>query len=462
MSGISASDEAGQAAARGNNLVVVTPPAAVYAIPGITGAIQALPGQEHRLLLVLVPEPALGEWESVIAAVARAGGKKVHAVRTLARASRLLQAGSVDILITPPDAALALTQRSTLKADQVAAVFIAWPELWTSDEALTPLMQDIGREVQRIVYTTEQDRVASLVERHARRAHTVGPITGEMPAPATAPSQPAKAGSIRLATTALNQRDQAVREVIELLDPAFVTVWTLAGQPGFAPSLPPGTELAVQVIPPAGLIIAYDIPTSAQLAQLAAAGDVVVLVPPTAQTWFRRVVPQAQTLRLVGAGDAAGREVQSRRQQIADALDTRDPERGLLALAPLLERYDATTVAAILYQLWQDRPGAAVPATAVPAPSPTPTSDVLSSATARVWVSVGKKDGATANDFVGVMTKELRYERSKIGKIEVRELYSLVEVPAAEAESLAGQLTGKTIRRRRVTARLDSGAKVRK
>ena len=85
----------------------------------------------------------------------------------------------------------------------------------------------------------------------------------------------------------------------------------------------------------------------------------------------------------------------------------------------------------------------------------------MSNATARVWVGVGKKDGATPNDFVGVLTKELRYERSKIGKIEVRELYSLVEVPAGEAESLANRLTGVTIRRRRVTARIDKGGKVR-
>jgi ATP-dependent RNA helicase DeaD len=85
----------------------------------------------------------------------------------------------------------------------------------------------------------------------------------------------------------------------------------------------------------------------------------------------------------------------------------------------------------------------------------------MNSATARVWVGVGKKDGATPNDFVGVLTKELHYDRANIGKIEVRELYSLIEIPAGEAEALAGRLTGVTIRRRRVTARIDRGGKVR-
>jgi ATP-dependent RNA helicase DeaD len=134
----------------------------------------------------------------------------------------------------------------------------------------------------------------------------------------------------------------------------------------------------------------------------------------------------------------------------------------LLALGPLFERYDPATVAAILYELWLERPGAAVTAaiTATPVSAPA-VAEMPGNATARIWVGVGKKDGATPNDFVGVLTKELKVEKGKIGKIEVRELYSLVEVPAGEAESLANRLTGVSIRRRRVTARLDQGARGR-
>lgn len=442
-------------AARGNNLVVVTPPAALHAVPGLAGAISALSALEKGILLVLVAEPAMGEWESVISAVAATTGHRVHAARTLARASRMLQAGTIDILLASPDAALALTQRSALKADQVAGVFMAWPEFWGGDEALAPLMQDIGRDVQRIIYTTEQDRVASLVERFARRAHTVGPIPGEMPLPETAARA---AGPIRVVTCSLNQRDQVIREIIDLLDPATIAAWTLTADPDFAPRLPPDVTHSVRQIPSENLVIAYDIPTAAQLVQLAAAGQLVVLAPPTALPWIRRVMPDAKPLRLAGASDSALTSVLARRQQVADAIERRSAEGGLLALAPLFERYDPATVAAILYELWLERPAATVPSAPVPAQIP---ADVMSSATARVWVGVGKKDGATANDFVGVLTKELKFDKGKIGKIEVRELYSLVEVPANEAESLAGRLNGVSIRRRRVTARLDQGAKVR-
>jgi ATP-dependent RNA helicase DeaD len=214
----------------------------------------------------------------------------------------------------------------------------------------------------------------------------------------------------------------------------------------------------VRQIPPESLVIACDIPTAAQLVQLAATGQLVVVVPPTAQPWIRRVLPDAKPLRLPGASDSADQAAQGRRHQLTEAIENRSAEGGLLALAPLFERYDPATIAAILYELWLERPAASV--TAAPLPVQVP-ADVMSSATVRVWVGVGKKDGATPNDFVGVLTKELKIDKGKIGKIEVRELYSLVEVPASEAESLASRLTGVSIRRRRVTARLDKGAKVR-
>ena len=78
-------------------------------------------------------------------------------------------------------------------------------------------------------------------------------------------------------------------------------------------------------------------------------------------------------------------------------------------------------------------------------------------ATTKIYVGVGRKDGATANDLVAVLTKELRVNREKIGRVELRDAYSLVELPAEEAERIAGALTGKTIRRKRVTARVDRG-----
>jgi hypothetical protein len=103
-------------------------------------------------------------------------------------------------------------------------------------------------------------------------------------------------------------------------------------------------------------------------------------------------------------------------------------------------------VAAALYDLW------ITAGTTVPAPVP----DIP--ATAQVFVGVGKKDGATVNDLVAILTKDVRIDRSKIGRVELRDAFALVEVPAQEAERVASALNGVTIRRKRVTARVDRGS----
>jgi DbpA-like RNA binding protein len=45
--------------------------------------------------------------------------------------------------------------------------------------------------------------------------------------------------------------------------------------------------------------------------------------------------------------------------------------------------------------------------------------------------------------------------------VEVRDAFCLVELPAQDAEQVASALNGTTIRRRRVTARVDRGTPTR-
>ncbi len=75
-----------------------------------------------------------------------------------------------------------------------------------------------------------------------------------------------------------------------------------------------------------------------------------------------------------------------------------------------------------------------------------------------MFVGVGKKDGATVNDLVAVLTKDVRYDRQRIGRVELRDAFTLVEVPAEDAERVASALNGLSIRRKRITARVDRGA----
>ena len=73
----------------------------------------------------------------------------------------------------------------------------------------------------------------------------------------------------------------------------------------------------------------------------------------------------------------------------------------------------------------------------------------------RVFVGLGKKDRASAKDLVGALIREAGVAKDDIGRIEVRETFSVVEVAAAAADRAVRGLTGTTIRGRRVVARLD-------
>jgi DbpA RNA binding domain len=118
----------------------------------------------------------------------------------------------------------------------------------------------------------------------------------------------------------------------------------------------------------------------------------------------------------------------------------------LALLAPLFEDHDPALVAAALLALQRETG----PEKQETAPPPNE-----SGAWARLFVTTGRKDKASAKDLVGALIKEAGLQKGQIGKIDVRETFSLVEVAPTIAEQAARRLTGVSIRGRRVTARPD-------
>jgi ATP-dependent RNA helicase DeaD len=429
--------DASPTAARGHNLVAVTPPVPAYAAPGLAGMINRL--EPGRRGLVLAPSSQLEEWGALAHLLARGSDVRVEVARGTARAMRRLRAESLDLLVTTPETALGLITRSALPMESVASLLLAWPEMLLDEESITPLMQDLPKEAQRLVYTSEADRTPALLERYARKALTVGTGTN------TSSSEP-----VRTVATSWSGRVRALGELIELLDPPALAVWTADRHYHSAiaevAASQPGLELTTGDAPPGRMVIAFDLPTGARLQQLRSAGEVVLLVPPGTEPYVARLASRPRPLLLPGPVDEARSVEAAQRATIAQAIENTQARRALLTLAPLFERHDPTLVAAALYQLWSESAPAAEPA-APPA----------AQATARIWVGIGKKDGANPNELVAVLTKELRVDRSKIGRIELREAYCLIELPAQDAEAVASALNGKTIRRKRVLARVDRG-----
>ena len=117
-------------------------------------------------------------------------------------------------------------------------------------------------------------------------------------------------------------------------------------------------------------------------------------------------------------------------------------------LAPLFERFDPAEVAAALLAILGDE-GRGTGDGVAPAATPPASGSV------RVFVNVGTKDRASAKDLVGALIKEVKVNKSDIGRIDVRETFSVVEVAAGVADRVVRELSGVTIRGRRAMARLD-------
>jgi ATP-dependent RNA helicase DeaD len=435
-----ATREAAPTAARGHNLIGVTPPAPVYATPAVAGALSRV--GEGRRALLLSPAAQVEEWGDLVHRLTRGSELRIHVARGLARAMRLLRSDALDVLVASLDTASALLARSALKLDSVTTLFLCWPESWPDEDALTPLMQDLPKESQRIIYTADPGRVGPITERYARKALTIGLTAGAQ----------TPAGPIRTVSVGWRQRVPALADVLELLDPATLAIWTVdrSYHEAIGRTIridPPATELVAREGVSASTIIAFDLPSAEQLRDLQSKGEVVLLVPPGTDDYVAGITASRRPIQLSGTLEAARTAEESQRAAVVQVIQSGRLHRSVSVLAPLFERHDPVTVAAALLELLNTR-SAETPTKAAPE----------ANGTSKIFVGAGKKDGVTPNDLVAVLTKELRVDRQKIGRIELRDSFSLIEIPSGEAEQVARGLNGSTIRRRKVTARVDRSA----
>jgi DbpA RNA binding domain. len=73
----------------------------------------------------------------------------------------------------------------------------------------------------------------------------------------------------------------------------------------------------------------------------------------------------------------------------------------------------------------------------------------------RLFVNVGARDGARPGDLVGAITNQGGITSDEVGKVEVRESHSIVEVAPAAVDGVIERVTGTTIRGRRAVVRRD-------
>ncbi len=438
-------------AARGHNLIVIAPPTPAYATPIVAGALNPLLNAPppHRRLVVVAGSESIQEWADVFRGLCRDLPLRILVADSLGRAASELRLEWAGVLISTVSDAVELQKQSALKGETIGGIVLAWPEY--QDEAdLATFMQDAPKEAQRILLGTSPNAVADLGERYTRKALSIAFPGTE------AQAQPIKT---RTAAVAWNRRIPALRDLIASVEAKSVVVWTVdtrlhdqirAALTGTTPS----AHLTTTADKPAELVLAFDLPTRADLIQLGTAAgrkSPVLLVPPGTERYVRSITSERQAIALPGFVGRLSTEIDRRRQTIGQQLDRSSLELGLLALTPLFERYEATEVAAAMYELWVDR---GVSATT---PPPTPVvAQPTSAISTRIWIGVGRKELAQPGDFVALLTRELALPRASIGRIDIRETFTLLELSSdTDAVRVAAGLNGKLIRRRKVVARVD-------
>jgi DbpA RNA binding domain len=402
---------------RSRHVVLVTPPAVEQA-----AAVWELVSAGTPALFVCLDHTVAADWADL---ASRPPGLRVHAVTSLGRTAALLKLSPPDVLAGAPEDLAALAAMSLLKLDAVVTVVLAWPESSTDPApggALDTLLAET-RHAARVVLSWNPPALADLLERHAHRAEVIGELPLDSEGRSPGPIGPAK-----YAVTPAGRRAGALREVADALRAVQPVIWS----GGDIPASLAGDALLCSVLP-----------TRAQFTALAKLAAPVLLLTPAQLPYARTIAAPLTPVALSSGADRGLTRVDRLRGQVANLIDGGRVDTELAALAPLFERYDAAEVAAALFALSRKEPaGDAEGPAAAPAPQ-----------WVKLFVSVGKKDGAGAKDLVGALIREAGLARDDLGRIELRETFSLVDIaPTAVERAIAG-LTGKTIRGRRVQVR---------
>ena len=394
------------------HVVLVTPPA-------VERAGKAWELMDPRAVIVCADHEQAVLWADAAPPELRA-----HAITGLGRTAALLKEGRVGILTGSPADLSALVARSALKLDTLETLVIAWPESFSSE--LDTLLGE-APEARRVILSWDPHGLADFIERHARRAEIVGDI------PLDAAGKPlGPIASARYAVVPAARRTVAVRDVLDAVRSVRPYVWK--GGDVVAPAEPPDA------------VVATTLPTREEFRVLAAIAQPLVIAL-ASQIPYLKSIASLSAFALPSRADRAQDRNAELRAEISARLTQSDVDAELAVLAPLFEDHDPAMVAGALLALSRQP-------SAVSQPSPVATPQP---GWAKVFVTVGTKDRASAKDLVGALIKEVGLQKGQIGKVDVRDSFSLIEVSPDVADQAVRRLSGISIRGRRVSARPDRG-----
>lgn len=455
---------------RGNNVVAVAGPGsgivAAWAAP-LLERVQVAGDSPRVLVLTPTADRAVALAEAV-GRLALATGHRVAALDSL-----WVLPERAHILVGTPDAVQARVAGGQLSLEALEAVVVdgaASLEAVGSLDRTGAILEGVAAEAQRVVVALPATAgVEAFADRHARKSVHVPPGPAAVPSP--------HRGELTVMEVGEDREDGALRAVSHLLLEAR-HVLAFARSEDAAADL--GDHLALRGYvsgrPGAGDVpvwLAVDALEARSEMEAADAGDVVVLsvdAPGDADTLDQRhgggrggvilALPRELPHVKAVAGEAGytlataplpeaprGRSgLAALMASLEAGLESQDVEAYQVLLEPLFARHGAAAVAGAAVALLRSRQPAERPAAVAAAPGEVP-------AYVRLFMSVGKMDNVRPGDLVGAITGEAGVDASQLGRIELRDTFSLVEVEPAIADRVIRALNGTTIRGR--AARVD-------
>lgn len=446
----------GSGVSRGQNQLHIAHEDWAAAAEVVTPLLERLDAGSGVQLVVVTSdtEAAAGVGER-LAAAARDRGLRVVSATSVRRATRLMRAAAPHVVLGDAPALHALLESAMLKLDAVKVVVLGWIDETPSREtkALEAVMAEMPKDAARVVFASAvTPALEALVERYARRARRVSDAASETTPPV----------SLSFVSTSASGRLAALRRVIDAMDPAsaFVFVRDAATRQAVQESLAGlgyasdtgGVRVGDAPAGASDLLVFFDLPRGEeQLRALVTAqggGRTIALVTPRQLASLRRAAGgTVSPFVLPDAAQRARSREDALRDELRQVLDNGQFSREVLALEPLLAEYDATEIAgAALRLLEAERARANEP---LPASAPRPMT--------RLYLNVGGTDNVAPGDVIGAIMNEAGIARAELGKVDVRDRHSTVEVATPIANAVVSKLTGVTIRGRRVIARVDEG-----
>ncbi len=406
--------------------------------------------------------------------VAAGVGISVAALRSFWAAPERAQ-----ILFGSPADVLAALQGAELKLDGFdCVVIVGAAEIERSDQsnALTTVLQQLPSGGPRAVFDLPVGRAAeSIAERFFERAVHVPPrsVTGAIAAGGAPTGETVLYQLVgadrtsalfgRLAELSRHGRrvavlfrtDDQVADVGDLISlygydvgevgDADAAVWISSDAAESVKALQAAEESVT--------VISFETPSD-QAAMERTAGDShewIVLTRST-ELGHLRVAAAASGVRLRAAAPLPSRTLLDEESTLGIRLEARLGEGGLAPYArmaeSLLDGRDPIEVAAAALALVAETVPVEAPELALDPSAPRASAKAPVQAWSKLFVSIGERDGVRIGDLLGAVTNEANVKGQQVGKIDVQESHSLIEVDGKVADRVIKALNGTTIRGR--------------